>query len=180
MPFAAGSFEQAYNAQSAVDVATHLIIAARLSDAPGDQRQLEPMLQQLQRVPAGLGQAATLLADTGYFSIANLEACERSQLTPLIAVDRQAHHPHWSERHREAPPPPQGGDVLTRMRHRLKTPQGRALYALRKCTPEPVFGVIKSAMRFRQFSLRGLNKVQGEWQLVAMSWNVKRMFAPTT
>jgi len=180
MPFAAGSFEQAYNAQAAVDAATHLILGARLTDAPVDQRQLEPMLQELQTIPAGVATGATLLADAGYFSIANLEACERSQLTPLIAVDRQAHHPHWSERHRQAPPPPEGADALTRMRHRLKTPEGRALYALRKCTPEPVFGIIKSAMRFRQFSLRGLKRVQGEWKLVAMSWNVKRMFALTT
>jgi hypothetical protein len=66
------------------------------------------------------------------------------------------------------------------MRHRLKTPEGRAQYALRKCTPEPVFGIVKSAMRFRQFSLRGLKKVQGEWKLVTLSWNIKRMFALAT
>jgi hypothetical protein len=72
---------------------------------------------------------------------------------------------------------PEGANALTRMRHRLSSPEGRAMYALRKCTPEPVFGIIKSVMRFRQFSLRGLQKVQGEWKLVAMSWNIKRMFA---
>jgi hypothetical protein len=62
------------------------------------------------------------------------------------------------------------------MAHRLKTPEGRKLYALRKQTPEPVFGVIKSALGFRQFSLRGLEKVRGEWSLVNMAWNVKRIF----
>jgi hypothetical protein len=61
--------------------------------------------------------------------------------------------------------------------HRLKTPEGKAIYALRKQTPEPVFGIIKSAMGFRQFSLRGIEKVKGEWDLVTMSWNVKRLFA---
>lgn len=177
MQCANGSFEQAYNAQAAVDAQTHLIVAARLTDAPTDVRQLEPMLQELNKLPEALGVARTLLADAGYFSRANLEACERSQLTPLIAVDRQGHNPHWSERHREPAPLSESADALARMRHRLKTPEGRAQYALRKCTPEPVFGIVKSAMRFRQFSLRGLIKVQGEWKLVTLSWNIKRMFA---
>ena len=62
------------------------------------------------------------------------------------------------------------------MAHRLKTPEGKNLYALRKQTPEPVFGIIKSVMGFRQFSMRGLEKVRGEWSLVTMVWNIKRMF----
>ena len=62
------------------------------------------------------------------------------------------------------------------MAHRLKTPEGREVYALRKQTPEPVFGIIKSALGFRQFSLRGLDKVRGEWSFVTMAWNIKRMF----
>jgi Transposase DDE domain len=63
------------------------------------------------------------------------------------------------------------------MAHRLRTPEGRKVYALRKQTPEPVFGIIKAALGFRQFSLRGLDKVRGEWSLVTMAWNMKRMFA---
>ena len=62
------------------------------------------------------------------------------------------------------------------MAYRLKTPEGRKLYALRKQTPEPVFGIIKSVLGFRQFQLRGLEKVRGEWNLVTMAWNIKRMF----
>lgn len=180
MKCAAGTFEQAYNAQAAVDTDTHLIVGARLTDAPTDVQQLEPMLKELQKLPDPLGAAEALLADAGFFSAANVESCEQAQLTPFIAVDRQAHHPHWTERHRGAPPLADSADALARMRHRLKTPEGRARYALRKCTPEPVFGIIKSAMRFRQFSLRGLQKVQGEWKLVAMSWNLKRMFTLAT
>src|SRR6185437_1003546 len=179
MKCAGNVFEQAYNAQAAVDADTHLIVGARLTDAAVDARQLEPMLQELQKLPAGLGRAETLLADTGFFSLKNVEACEGAKLVPLIALQRQDHHQHWSERHREAPALAEGADALTRMRHRLNSPEGRATYALRKCTPEPVFGIIKSVMRFRQFSVRGLRKVRGEWQLVAMSWNVKRMFALT-
>jgi transposase len=180
MKCAAGTFEQAYNAQAAVDVKTHLILGARLIDTSSDRRQLEPMLEELQTIPAGLGAGTTLLADAGYFSIVNVEACERFKLMPLIAMDRQVHHAHWTERHCGPPPLPEDADALARMLHRLKTPEGRAQYALRKCTPEPVFGIIKSAMRFRQFSLRGLKRVQGEWKLVAMSWNIKRMFVLAT
>lgn len=180
MKCAGNLFEQAYNAQAAVDADTHLIVGARLSDAAVDAQQLEPMLQQLQQLPATLGKAKTLLADRGFYSADNVEACERAQLIPLIALARQTHHAHWSERHREAPSLPDGADALARMRHRLITPEGRACYALRKCTPEPVFGIIKSVMRFRQFSLRGLRQVQGEWKLVAMSWNLKRMFVLAT
>ncbi len=66
---------------------------------------------------------------------------------------------------------------MQKMAHRLKTPSGRKLYGLRKQTPEPVFGIIKSALGFRQFSLRGLQNVKGEWNLVSLSWNIKRMFA---
>ena len=73
-------------------------------------------------------------------------------------------------------PAPENPTPVEAMAHRLKTPEGRALYALRKQTPEPVFGIIKSALGFRQFSLRGLDKVRGEWSLVTMAWNLKRMF----
>src|SRR5208282_1873992 len=75
--------------------------------------------------------------------------------------------------------PPENPTPVEAMAHRLKTPEGRKLYALRKQTPEPVFGVIKSALGFRQFSLRGLDKVRGEWSLVTMAWNLKRMFVLT-
>ena len=91
-------------------------------------------------------------------------------------MDRQAHHPPLQERFAPAPPAPENPTPVAAMAHRLKTPQGRALYALRKQTPEPVFGIIKSVLGFRQFSLRGLEKVRGEWSLVTMAWNIKRMF----
>jgi hypothetical protein len=66
--------------------------------------------------------------------------------------------------------------LLEAMAHKLKTPEGRALYALRKQTPDPVFGIINSVLGFRQFFLRGIEKVRGEWSLVTMAWNLKRMF----
>jgi hypothetical protein len=86
------------------------------------------------------------------------------------------HHPSWRERFAAPPPEPENPTAVERMAWRLRTPQGKKLYGLRKQTPEPVFGIIKSVMGFRQFLLRGLDRVRGEWSLVTMAWNIKRMF----
>ena len=99
-----------------------------------------------------------------------------AEIAPLITPGRKRHHLSWKDRFAGAPPPPENPTPLEAMTHRLATPEGRQLYALRKQTPEPVFGIIKSAMGFRQFSLRGLDKVTGEWNLVTLAWNIKRMF----
>ncbi len=96
-------------------------------------------------------------------------------MTPLIAVARGQHHPGWRERHSEPAPLADDATPMQAMAHRLQTKAGRALYALRKQTVEPVFGIIKSVMGFRQFSLRGLQLVHGEWTLVCLAWNLKRM-----
>jgi hypothetical protein len=95
----------------------------------------------------------------------------------LIALGRERHHLSWQDRFAAAPPAPEQPTPLQAMVHRLATPEGRQAYALRKQTPEPVFGIIKAVMGFRQFSLRGLDKVKGEWNLVTLAWNVRRMFA---
>ena len=91
-------------------------------------------------------------------------------------MGRQPHYPPLAERFAETPPGPENPTPVLAMAHRLKTPKGKALYALRKQTPEPVFGIIKSVLGFRPFLLRGLEKVRGEWSLVTMAWNIKRMF----
>jgi transposase len=173
-----GGFEQAYNAQAAVDTESLLIVGSRLSQAPIDQQQLQPMLGALQVLPAALGKADCLLADAGYFSTANVEACEQAHIEPLLAFGRERHHLSWQERfaHPPAPLVHDAGPVI-RMWYRLQTPAGRARYAIRKRTIEPVIGIIKSVMGFRQFLLRGLQAVSGEWRLITMAWNLRRMFA---
>ena len=123
-----------------------------------------------------MGEVENLLADSGYFSAANVDACKEAGVEPVIAMGRQPHHPPLSERFAALPEAPKEPTPVEAMAHKLKTPAGRALYALRKQTPEPVFGIIKSVLGFRQFSLRGLDKVRGEWSLVTMAWNLKRMF----
>ena len=177
MPAAGGGFEQAFNAQATVATGSLLVVANDVTQATNDKRQIVPMLDKLARLPDGLGKAETLLADSGYFSEANVIACAAAEMAPLIALGREPHHPSWRDRFAAAPPAPDKPTPLQAMRHRLATPEGRQAYALRKQTPEPVFGIIKAAMGFRQFSLRGLDKVKGEWNLVTMAWNVRRMFA---
>jgi transposase len=178
MPVAGGGFDQCYNAQAVVATGSLLIVVNDVVQAANDKQQLAPMLGRLKALPNKLGRVRRLLADAGYASEANVERCAAARIEPLIALGRERHHAGWRQRFAPAPKaPPKSATPLERMAHRLRTPAGRKLYALRKQTPEPVFGSIKSAMGFRQFLLRGLPNVQGEWNLVTMSWNIKRMFA---
>jgi len=176
MPVPGGGFEPCYNAQAVVAAGSLLVIAADVVQAPNDKQQLRPMLDQVSASPETLGKVDVLLADNGYFSEANVDACAAAGIEPLIAMGREPHHPSLAERFADAPPAPDAPTPLKTMAHRLKTPEGKKLYGLRKHTPEPVFGIIKAALGFRQFLLRGLDHVRGEWTLVTMAWNMKRMF----
>jgi len=175
MKVAGGGFEQSYNAQALVDTESLLVRVPRVTQAANDKAQLTPMIAQVQSLPAGLNAPARLLADNGYFSETNVIACQDAQIEPLIALKREDHHPHWQERFREPGPLAEGATAVEKMKHALGTRVGKAAYALRKQTVEPVFGIIKSVMGFRQFLLRGLENVANEWTLVCLAWNVKRM-----
>src|SRR6267143_496103 len=152
-----------------------LVVATRVTQAPNDKQEVVPMLAVLEAQSAVLGTVERMIADTGFCSEKNILACEEAHLEPLIAVARDEHHPGWRERHSEPALLRDNATPMQSMAHRLKSKAGRALYALRKQTVEPVFGIIKSLMGFRQFSVRGLKKVSGEWSLVCLAWNVKRM-----
>ena len=175
MKVAGGGFEQCYNAQVVVDTDSMLILAHHVTQATNDKEQVAPMVAKVQANPEGLNQPETWLADTGYYSEKNVAACVAADIEPLIAVKRDAHHPGWRERFTEPAPLADDASAVETMKHRLTTRAGRAAYALRKQTVEPVFGIIKSIMGFRQFLLRGLEKVQNEWTLVCLAWNLKRM-----
>jgi transposase len=177
MPVADGGFEQCYNAQAVVAADSLLVIAVDVVQAPNDKQQIEPMLGKIAELPAELGKVGELLADNGYFSEANVNACAAAGIEPVIAMGRETHHPLLAERFVGDPAAPKDPTPVEAMRHRLQTREGKKRYALRKQTPEPVFGIIKSVLGFRQFLLRGLEKVRGEWKLVTMAWNMKRMFA---
>ena len=175
MKTSGGGFEQCYNGQAVVDSESMLILAPHLTQAGNDKEQIAPMLDAVQALPEGLNQPQRLLADTGYFSANNVDACHGAQIEPLIAVGRDGHHPAWRERFEEPAPLGEPANRVEQMKHRLKTRAGRATYALRKQTVEPVFGIIKSVMGFRQFLLRGLVHASHEWTLVCLAWNFKRM-----
>ena len=176
MKVAGGGFDQCYNGQIAGDMDSLLIVTTGTVQACNDKQQVVPALEQLKALPVELGQPVNLVADTGYFSEANVKACGEYSMTPLIAVSRQAHHPAPLERFTQPAPLEEDPTEVEKMRHLLLTMAGRALYAQRKCTVEPVIGIIKAILGFRQFSLRGLENVKGELNLVAMAWNLKRMF----
>jgi transposase len=175
MPVSGGGFEQAYNAQAGVDTKSKLIVSTHLTQQPNDKQELRPTLENLAALPEELGKTTKLLADSGYFSEANVTACEGKQITPYIAVGREQHNQSPFDRFSEPPPLPENADSVMRMRHRLKTKDGKSIYALRKVTSEPVFGVIKAVMGFRGFLLRGYEAAQGEWSFVCMAYNLKKL-----
>jgi hypothetical protein len=177
MPATGKGFEQSYNAQAAVDTESMLVVATDIAQVANDKQQLAPMLKALAGLPDELGRVKRLLGDNGFFSAANVERCVAAKIEPLLAAGHDAHHPHWEDRFTEPPPLNEPASAVDRMKRRLKTRKGRKLYDLRKQTVEPVFGIVKSVMRFRQFLLRGLAAVKGEWTLVTMAWNIKRMAA---
>jgi transposase len=175
MPVSGGGFEQTYNAQAAVDTESKLIVTAHITQQSNDKLELEPTLKNLAALPKQLGTVTELLADSGYFSETNVNACIDDEITPYIAVDRQSHNRSPWERFKEPPPLPDNADAVTTMKHRLKTKAGKAVYALRKITSEPVFGIIKAIMGFRGFMLRGKEAVSGEWDLACIAYNIKRL-----
>ena len=154
---------------------SRLIVVNHLSPNPNDKQELPPALDNLSQLPEELGQVNQALADNGFFSEANVKACEQAHITPLLATGRAGHHPTPEERFADPGEAPDTADPVARMEYRLHTPEGKALYAKRKSTVEPVFGIIKHVMGFRHFLLRGLQAVQGEWTLVCIAYNLKRL-----
>jgi Transposase DDE domain len=144
MPVSGGGFEQTYNAQAAVDTKSKLIVAAYITQQSNDKLELVPTLTNLIALPKQLGTVTELLADSGYFSETNVNACVGEEITPYIAVVRQSHNRSLWERFKEPPLLQIETDSVTRMKHRSKTTSGKAVYALRKVTSEPVFGIIKA------------------------------------
>jgi transposase len=166
-------FEQDYNAQAGVAEGSLLIVGQSLSNHPTDHGELLPTVDS---IPAGLGVPRAGAADTGFYSAANVAGMKARGIDPHLATGRTGHGRNWQEQFvpTEPPPLPAGATVREQMAHKLRTGAGRAVYRRRKCTVEPVFGIIKEVLGFRQFSLRGLVKAAGEWCLVCVAYNLKR------
>jgi len=165
-------FDQHYNVQVAVDQETMLIVAPALSNHPNDKQEAEPTLEA---ISPKVGKPTAAALDNGYFSEANVAALERRGIEPYIATGREPHHKSWHSFFDEMPKPAEEASPQVRMAYKLQTEIGQAIYRLRKCTVEPVIGIIKEILGFRQFSLRGLAAVTGEWCLVCLAFNLKRM-----
>ena len=163
-------FDQHYNVQAAVDQDSLLIVATSLSNHPNDKREAEPTLEGLS---PRLGQPAAAALDNGFFSEHNILAFEQRGIEPYIATGREAHHIDLNTLlGKTLSVPPDDATPLEKMAYKLSTEIGQAIYRLRKCTVEPVIGIIKEILGFRQFSLRGLRKVSGEWCLVCLAFNL--------
>jgi hypothetical protein len=168
-----GGFDQHYNVQAAVEQESVLIVANTLSNHATDRGEAIPTLDV---IPAELGKPPAGALDAGYFSEHNITEMEARGIDPYIATGREPHHKSWKVRFAEMPvPPPEDASPKVKMAYKLKTEIGKAIYGLRKSTVEPVIGIIKEVLGFRQFSLRGLAAAAGEWCLVCLSFNLKRL-----
>ena len=176
------SFTQSYNAQAAVDAdGSQLVVGGHVSQSAGDYAELE---NGVASIPDQLGKPESVLADAGYVNGDAFDRLEREGVEIYCSVHREDAH---NERHydfrpeaasgREVKEPTDGR--LVAMRDKLRTEEGKALYAKRNHTVEPVFGIIKEAMGFRGFSLRGKERVSGEWTLVCLAYNLRRLHRMT-
>lgn len=166
-------FDQHYNVQAAVDQGSLLIVASALSNHPNDKREAEPTLAA---ISPQVGTPAAAALDNGYFSPLTFQACAQRGIEPYIATGRELHHQSWQTFFDKQPqPPPTEASPKVKMAYKLQTEIGQAIYRLRKCTVEPVIGIIKEVLGFRQFSLRGLFAAAGEWSLVCLAFNLKRL-----
>ena len=164
-------FVQAYNAQIAVEPDFQMIVGQAVTQAPNDKQQIVPMVEQIKEQSGQKPEA--VLADSGYCSEPNLEHLAEKQIEGFIAIQRQQ---HGVAELGQRGPLPKGATCVDRMRRKLQTKAGKAIYAARKGIVEPVFGQIKQARGFRQFLLRGLAKVQGEWALLCVTHNILKLY----
>lgn len=173
MPTSGGGFDQAYNAQASVEHESRLIVHQHVTQNANDKQEIEPTIKWFTQHPQF--KPPSLLADAGYFSEANITRCAKEKITSYISFGKEQHNQPLEERFKEAEPLPENPTPTERMKHRLQTQEGKQIYAERKSTVEPVFGIIKHIMGFRQFMLRGFEKAKGEWNLMCIAYNLKRL-----
>jgi transposase len=165
--------DQHYNVQVANDQESLLILAHALSNHPNDKQEAIPTLSA---IAPEIGQPKAVAMDNGYFSQTNIRDCEQLGVDPFIGTGREPHHLDWHTFFQEQPEPPaEDASPKVKMAYKLQTEIGQTIYRLRKSTVEPVIGIIKEILGFRQFSLRGLKAAAGEWCLVCLAFNLKRL-----
>jgi transposase len=177
MPVSGGGFQQAYNAQAAVDMDTMLILENHVSQSSNDKQELEAILNKIAELPDQLGAVDKVAADNGYKSESNTVFAAEVGVELYVPAGRQKHNNKLDELLLQDPKEPINPTPSEAISHRMLTKVGKAFYALRKTTIEPTFGIIKEVMGFRRFSLRGLDLVKGEWTLVSIAYNLKKLCA---
>jgi transposase len=166
-------FDQHYNVQVAAEQECRLIVANTLSNHTNDAKEALPTVDA---IPTAVGKPRAAALDNGYWSPLTVQELEARGIEPYIATGRDRHHRSWQERFAQEPdPPPQDASLIVKMAYKLKTEIGKQIYGLRKSTIEPIIGIIKETLGFRQFSLRGLVAAAGEWCLVCLAYNLKRL-----
>lgn len=166
-------YEQCYNGQAGVDHVSRLIVGNTLSNHPNDKLEAIPLIET---IPPELGTPNAAALDNGYMSKTNIAELETRGIAPHIATGRASHHFDLDSLLAAEPEPPaDDANHIVKMAYTLQTEAGKAIYKLRKSTVEPVFGIVKEIMGFRQFSLRGLTAAAGEWNLVCLAYNFKRL-----
>ena len=173
MKTSGGGFEQCYNAQASVEHDSRLIVHQHVTQNTNDKQEIAPTLNWFTNYPEL--KPPSLLADAGYFSEHNIHQCEDNKVTPYISFGKDRHNQPLEKRFKVEEPLPENPTVVEKMKHRLQTKEGKEIYALRKSSVEPVFGVIKHVIGFRQFMLRGFEKAKGEWNLICIAYNLKRL-----
>lgn len=160
-----------------MDQATLLVVGNRVTNHPNDKNET---LLDLDAVPAAVGRPKAAAGDNGFYSAATIAGLAARAIEPYLATGREPHPQNWQEYFAAQPAsPPADASPLVKMAYKLRTELGQAIYRLRKCTVEPVFGIIKETLGFRQFSLRGLAAVAGEWCLVCLAFNLKQLHVLT-
>ena len=167
-------FDQHYNVQVAVDQNSFLIVSNTVSNHPNDYDEAIPTLNA---IPKEVGKPNVAALDNGYFSTDNISGIESLGVEPYIATGREPHHKSWKDYFsvEQLVVPPEDASLMVKMAFKLKAEIGNAIYRVRKCTVEPVIGIIKEILGFRQFSLRGLEGISGEWALVCIAFDIKRL-----
>ena len=168
-------YRQSYNAQAAVDAdGSMLILGARVTQCASDRNEL---VATVEAIPEEVGIPETVLADNGYACEEQVKTLSGRNIEPLVATGAHGWQRQYDFRPPKAKKPPAElkAEWIITMKAKVESEEGRAKYRLRKQTVEPVFGIIKNVLGFRQFSLRGLAKVEGEWKLLALAYNCKRL-----
>jgi Transposase DDE domain len=168
----ADGFVQAYNVQLAVEPDLHLIVGQQVTQEVNDQQQMKPMVKVIEEQSGQ--KPGVVISDSGYCSEANLNYLEKKKIAGFVAVDRES----YPDREKPCPRGPLAKEAtrVDRMRRKLQTKKGAAIYSIPKTVVEPVFGQIKEARGFRRFLLRGLKKVQAEWALLCLTHNILKLY----